>query len=319
MESDVKVVPDSISAALAKTEQVFTGATLVGHPAMDIDESESDEPIEAPPAPTPKEPTAPSTPAPTDPRPFKYATHEDAEEGYREAKRLMDEKATEANRLRDELDRRTAELDEAKRAPKAPEPPPASDGAFERALEEITALDPNAESYMRELSGKWKGAITQQAQALIGAEVTKLRQELRAEQETARTQARAETEQQRVSRLATEQAKDAGLDLAGSKRDSRLFWSVIAAEVDEEFPDLSYEEKITEAVKRIPTFRAPVTPAPAPPTPETVQARQAAQRPMGRGSSGPGMSTPVGPSAEAPVQPLTVEEAVQRTHRAQRI
>lgn len=306
---------DSISTALATTQPRFDRAeALSGHPA----ETEGEEEPEA-------EPTPPPAPA-TEPPRHKYATLEEYDRAYSEAERRM-HAATEETRLARE---ETAALKAKGPEPSpAPSPPLPKTAALSQVMREIAELDADAPDYHQQVAEKWVAAldplIEERSRQSIKDEARRIAQELIAEErKTWRADQQRMTEEDRLHAVAVEQAREAGLDLEHSVRDNRLFWQVIAPEVDEALPNATYEEKIREAVKRVPEFRQPSsnggTPPAAPiPPAETVERRRATVRPMGRQSAGPaGPGEAVEPPPEAPT-PLSITAALAESKRGQRV
>ena len=196
-------------------------------------------------------------------------------------------------------------------------------------MREIAELDAEAEDYHQRVAEKWESALAPliegHSRQVSQAEAKRIAQELIAEErKTWRADQQRMTDEERVVAFAVEEAKAVGLDIKDNMRDNRLFWQVIAPEVDEALPDATYEERIREAVKRVPEFRQPSSNGGAPPTApippaETVAQRRAAVRPMGRQSAGPaGPGAAVEPPPEEP-KPLSITAALQQSRQGQRV
>ena len=310
------ILPDSISTALSQTQPRFEGATLQGHPAEEPSEEDLPE------TPPPQLPVPPVEP----PR-YKYDSLDAYEHAYTEAERRI-HTATEETRLaREEAERTKARLTALEATPPtAPTPPRPTGPPIAQVAREIAELDQDAPDYYDRLAGKWEGMIDtliqQRGREIARTEAERVAKEAVATAQTTwqATQQR-QTEEARVLAMAVAEARTVGLDLEHNARDQRLFWQVIAPEVDESLPSASYEERIREAVKRVPEFRPPPTnggPPPIPPT-ETVDQRRAAVRPMGRQTAGPaGPGTAVEPPPEEP-SPMSITAALQQNRPRQRV
>ena len=313
------VTPDSISDALSQTQPRFEGAILQGHPA---EEPLEEEPLETPPA----QRSSPSL-ASESPR-YKYETLDAYEQAYTDAERRLHTATEEARLARDEAARLTARVTALEITPEASPPPAKSPPgpSIAQVAREIAELDQDAPEYYDRLASKWQGMIEtlieQQGREIARTEAERVaKQAVATAQTTWQATQQRQTEEARVLALAVEEAKTVGLDIEHNVRDQRLFWQVIAPEVDEALPSASYEERIREAVKRVPEFRTPPTNGGLPPIPpaETVASRRAALRPMGRQSAGPGgPGAAVEPPAEEP-QPMSITAALQQGRARQRV
>lgn len=251
--------PNSLGFAISRVQErrVFSG-----HPADLADTADDAEPpiddsqpsgmtaAETPPAAPPAEPDTQAPEGDLDFKP-KYKSHREAELGYKEAERKMHEATQAAAAARAELEQLRRELEELKASrveaqaqpepEKAPVEPKTNEqlvAAYEKALSEISELDPYDPNYHKLAAQAW--AKTGLDQILLQTVLSEVERRLEGrisgkptaspEPPTGDIQSPSSPPSQQVDSrqlvsMAEEMARKAGLDMTPGSLDHRLFWS----------------------------------------------------------------------------------------------
>jgi len=262
MEPEVEVTePLSVGEALEKvrSESVFTG-----HPAADSSDEgdkpheETDDDVGA------SDNTGTEQGEPKDPEPEtsaevkpesddlpvkkKYASHEEAEKGAKEAERRMHEAIEEAKRMRlevEEIRKSITAASETKQITK--EEKRELDGYFKDMLAKIKDLDPEDPDYDAKLAGEWAGSIKNSVSTILSEENAKIAEQKRIEAQKA-------TEAKQVESKVVNMATKAGLDLSSDKSaDFKLFWSIAPEAVGE-----TIDDRISWVIKNVNDVKASI-------------------------------------------------------------
>lgn len=269
--AEEKVEPTSIQEALESNKSVFEG-----HPAdVPVDDTGTDDeaPIgdeetsvgdetpvedETPEVEKPKEKVEPEPPK------FKYETHEKAETAYKEAERLITERATEAKRERERAEDLQRQLNEALLKVK-PEPTPeeakpkgpTSAARMGALLNQINLLDPEADGYQEQVAGLW-GELEDERRANMDAELEARVKTAITEYDNSKTEAQQKAAREKADRdaiikTAQTKATDAGLDMKEGSVDDALFWAM-----SHNAPEGSTDDQIDWTINAVKTHKATI-------------------------------------------------------------
>lgn len=192
---------------------------------------------------------------------FKYKNHEEAEKGYKEAERLITQRAEETKRERERSEDLQRQLNEAllkTGTPEKPEeealPAQATNAVrMQNLLEEVNRLDPEGEDYNLKVAEIW-GRLDDDRQTEFE---TKMQAAIKTydeqRQEEQRRFSNEQSAQDQVIADAVKTATSEGLDMGEGTPDSELFWAFANTA-----PEGSLEDQTKWTIDKVKKHKKPV-------------------------------------------------------------
>jgi hypothetical protein len=295
-------------------KQVRSESVFSGHPATseseesevvtkdepiekDVDDSGDDKPEKTQETDEKEEPQKDAE----DERPVKkkYASHEEAEKGAKEAERRMHEAIEEARKIRTEVDEIKEQISTASKSETITKQEKKElDVYFKDMLSKIKQLDPEDPGYDEQLAKEWAGSIKSSVGVLLSEE-NERRSAERAQEDAVR---KANEE---VGKKIVEMATDAGLDMSSEKSpDYDLFWAMSQSSVGK-----TVDERINWTITKVNTIKSGIVGK----TKESIDKSKKAQmknKVLERGVSPSSVAKEVETS-----EPLTVMDAFEKVRR----
>ena len=230
---------------------------------------------------------------------FKYASHEEAEKGAKEAERRMHEAIEEAKRIRAEVEEIRKQVSVAtSKGEVTKEEKKELDALFKEMLGRIKQVDPDDEQYDDVLAKEWAKAV----QTVTTMSITE------AMQKQAEEAKRIEVERSQaayVESKAIELAKKAGLDMeTNGSVDADLFWSLSRNSVGE-----TLEDRINWTIKKVNDVKSSIAGRTIQSQEKTKKA-QAKNKVLERGAA----NVNTGRKTDE-VKPLSISEALEKVQR----
>ena len=307
----------SVEEAMAKAREKNVLPEIDDRNSIDGDESEDstnfdaqdkpagDEPIELDAEDSTVEQPPKAAPPKADFR-FKYASHEEAENGVKEAERKMHEALDVARQLKAQVDQMQSQNSQAVKTGKiTTEQGKAEELNLAEVIKKINQLDPEADDYESQVAEAWEGGISK----VVESRAQRIVSEAFEKREQAKSQAQIQEEAKINAVMSAEKAaKEAGFDMTADSPDEKLFWSFVSQALPH---GNTVEERIAWAVKEARAIKNSYV-ARSSEISEKVKKNQNNNRVLEKGSS---RVADRGGGIESPESPLSVTDAFSKASR----